>query len=117
MSQTDRFALARHTQADHSLAMRPHLRSFTSRQAGVFTCAQAKLCGYAEAEIQRLVRRGAWVRVRRGAYIERTAWVTADADERHLLKARAVLLALADGSVLSHDTAALVHGLPNWGLD
>jgi len=93
------------------------LRSFTSRQAGVFTCAQAKLCGYAEAEIQRLVRRGAWVRVRRGAYIERTAWATADADERHLLKARAVLLALADGSVLSHDTAALVHGLPNWGLD
>lgn len=55
--------------------------------------------------------------MRRGAYIECDAWATANAGERHLLQARAVLLALADGSVLSHDTAALVHGLPNWGLD
>lgn len=111
------FSLAGQAQPGQPVGMRPDLRSYAARQAGVVTCAQARRCGYAEAEIQRLVRNGAWVRVRRGAYVERVIWAAADANERHLLTARAVLLAVADSSVASHDTAAVAHGLPDWGLD
>lgn len=96
--------------------MRPDLRAYARRQAGLVSCRQALLCGYDKEQVRRLVRSGRWVRVRRGAYVERAVWDAADPRQRHLLAARAALLAVADESVASHDTAALAHGLPDWGL-
>jgi hypothetical protein len=71
--------------------------------------------GYEKAEVQRLVRQGALRQVRRGAYVR--AEVTPEptsAEESHQLLVSAVALqALSDG-VISHASAAVLHGLPVW---
>ncbi len=54
-------------------------------------------------------RRGRWERVRRGAYVEPG---DRDARRRHLLLIAATLPAIAPGSVVSHASAAVLHGLP-----
>ena len=51
-------------------------------------------------------------RVRRGAYTDAAAWTTSDEDRRHLVRAHAVTGAARTPPVLSHGSAAVVHGLP-----
>ena len=97
--------------------MRPGLTAHANAQSGVVTTAQALELGYTYKEIRTLLRRGEWVRVRHGAYTSGTTWANADTSQRHLLVVRAALLAVGDESVASHDSAAVVHHLPTWGLD
>jgi hypothetical protein len=75
--------------------------------------ADLRAAGYDRDELRRMVRSGALVAVRRGAYV--TAEPD-DADARYLLAVRATVLALAKGAVVSHVSAAALHGLPLWGL-
>jgi Transcriptional regulator, AbiEi antitoxin len=96
--------------------MRPELKAFAAGQAGVFLRRQANLAGYDDKEISRLVRRGQWTRLRRGAYCESTLIHECGAAKRHLLAARAVMLVIDPPAHLSHDTAAAALGLPTWGL-
>ncbi len=75
--------------------------------------------GRSDDELQRLRRTGEIVSVRRGAYVG-----AADADSRpggpprevvrHLHAVRAAAAQLGDGAVISHTSAALMHGLPLW---
>ncbi|MDQ3663902.1 MAG: type IV toxin-antitoxin system AbiEi family antitoxin domain-containing protein [Actinomycetota bacterium] len=81
------------------------------------TTAQALELGYTYKEIRSLLRRGEWVRVRHGAYTSGKTWAHADERQRHLIVVRAALLALGDESVASHDSAAVAHDLPTWGLN
>ena len=97
--------------------MRPKLTARANAQSGVITTAQALELGYTEKEIRALARRRQWVRVRHGAYADGAMWERADASQRHLLTTRAALLAVGDESVASHDSAAVAHRLPTWGLD
>lgn len=97
--------------------MRPALAAVATVQTGVVTCAQALQAGYSHDQIRTLVRRGRWVRVRHGAYVEGSRWRSADDRQRHLLAVRAGLLAVADDSMASHDSGAVVHELPSYGLD
>ena len=72
--------------------------------------------GYDSDELRRLERGGRLVHVRRGA------WAVADGsaprettvEAEHRLLLRAVALQVQPGAVLSHGSAALVHGLPVW---
>ncbi|WP_133766932.1 hypothetical protein [Amnibacterium kyonggiense] len=62
--------------------------------------------------ISRDVERGLLLRLRPGAYVERTAFEVLTPEDRHLVRMRAVA-AVAPGTVLfSHASAALLHGLP-----
>jgi predicted transcriptional regulator of viral defense system len=70
----------------------------------VFTRAQARSCGWSDSALTRAVRSGRLVRLRHGHF---TAAPAGD----HRLAARAAALACG-GSVISHRSAALVHGLP-----
>jgi predicted transcriptional regulator of viral defense system len=70
--------------------------------------------GYAEHEIRRELRVGTLVRVGRGAYLRHT--LPSDGGQRHALRVRAAVADLAPGSVISHVSAAVLHGLPTWGL-
>jgi hypothetical protein len=70
--------------------------------------------GLTSPEVQRLVARGDLVRVRRGAYIEDRI---TDPRAVHRIQAIAAAHDLASGAVLSHVSAAVVHGLPIWALD
>jgi hypothetical protein len=72
--------------------------------------------GYSSDEVQRARRTGELVPVRRGAYLGR-------GDERldvpaalHAVLVRATLPTLAPGTVISHVSAALLHGLDVWGI-
>lgn len=73
-----------------------------------------RAAGYTEGEINRMVRRGTLTAVRRGAYVEGAP--PDDDAARHLLLVRATVPALAGEAVVSHISAALLHGLPAWGV-
>jgi hypothetical protein len=70
--------------------------------------------GWSDDELARARRSGALSRVRRGAYVE-GALPTAAAVRHHLL-VRATVAGLRRDAVVSHESAAVLHGLPTWGL-
>lgn len=70
--------------------------------------------GYTDAEIRRRLRGGELNRVRPGAYLAGTA--PEDDLARHLTLARATAAVLSPDAVLSHVSAAVVHGLAVWGV-
>ena len=74
-----------------------------------------RAAGYGEDDVRRLVRSGVLVPVRRGAYVERER-APDDGAARHALLLRAGLAELGAGAVASHVSAAVLHGLPTWGL-
>jgi hypothetical protein len=73
--------------------------------------------GYDDRAIRDRVRAGAWVRIRRGAYVERSVWDTVDVAGRHRLRARAVLRTAHPSAALTHVSASLEHQAPTWGVD
>ncbi len=70
--------------------------------------------GWSDDELARARRSGAMARVRRGAYID-GALPTPGA-LRHRLLVQATLAGLRRDAVVSHESAAVLHGLPTWGL-
>jgi hypothetical protein len=80
----------------------------------VFSRAQAVSLGVGDDRLTGLVRRGRIARLRPGMYAVCSAQPVAPADRasRHLDCARAALTHHASGFVLSHLTAAALHGLP-----
>ncbi|TCK26180.1 type IV toxin-antitoxin system AbiEi family antitoxin domain-containing protein [Pseudonocardia endophytica] len=73
------------------------------------------VAGWSPDEIRRMVTRGDLRRLGRGTY---TTAGPAPADRRveHVLRVRAVVRRLDPTAVVSHASAAAVHGLPCWGL-
>ncbi len=65
----------------------------------------------------RLVRAGVITRIRQGAYAAFGVWAASDDVGRHRLLAEAVLMQYDDDVAVSHDTAAIRHDGPNYGLD
>jgi hypothetical protein len=65
-------------------------------------------------EIARLRRRGTWTSLQRGAYVVGAPALGRRA--RHLLVVRATLAGLRTPAVVSHASAAALHGLPLWGV-
>jgi hypothetical protein len=74
----------------------------------------ALAAGWDDREIRRMQRRGAWTALQRGAYLVGPAEL--DRRRRHLLRLQATLAGLRRAAVVSHGSAAAVHGLPLWGL-
>lgn len=71
--------------------------------------------GYHGTEIETMVRRGDLVRVRRGAYLPGPVPTTpAGVREQHRRLLHATLGQCSDGNVVSHMSAAVLHGLPIW---
>ena len=69
--------------------------------------------GYNHHDIRRLQQRRELIRVRRGAYT--IAEVTeVGVEERHRRLVLATAPQLLDGAVISHGSAAVLHGLPVW---
>jgi hypothetical protein len=69
--------------------------------------------GFDDRELRRMKREGTLVPVRRGAYVrQRPAERTRDEEHRELVFATAPQL--HDAAVISHGSAAVLHGLPTW---
>ena len=93
------------------------LARLVAEQRGFFFRAQALDCGYSEREVATLLRARDWVRIRRGAYAERTFVESLDVAGRHVLTVRAVVAALAEPVVVTNHSALAVQGVPLWGVD
>ncbi|MFW0183116.1 hypothetical protein ACN082_06375 [Rothia sp. CCM 9417] len=62
-------------------------------------------------QLERAIARGCYSRVTRGAYMHRRDWEELTGEQGYL--ARVLALALQNqGIIFSHETAALLHGLP-----
>ena len=70
--------------------------------------------GWSDDELGRLVRAGELARLRRGAYVD--AILPADKGAVHRLLVRATMAGLRRPSVVSHQSAAVLHGLPLWDV-
>jgi hypothetical protein len=69
--------------------------------------------GYNHDDLRRLQQRSELVRVRRGAYVTESRPDLA-IDERHRRLVMATMPQLREGAILSHGSAAVLHGLPVW---
>jgi hypothetical protein len=98
--------------------MTPELRALANTQHGLVTRSQALEAGYTERRLKTALQPGgAWVGVRRGVYVERWEWDEADDARKHLLRVVAATLSTRVPYVLSHTSAAVLHGLacrPFW---
>lgn len=70
--------------------------------------------GMTDSEMQRLCRSGAWIRVQPGIYVVSSDLVGLDPCDRHRAFASAVLRGSSPDAVLSHQSAAAVHGIDMW---
>jgi predicted transcriptional regulator of viral defense system len=85
----------------------------SSRLAGVVTASELAAAGMSREQVQRLVRQGALRRLVRGGYAP-AALVVAQSGDRvgeHAVLASAALAVAGPGYVVSHHSAALIHGL------
>lgn len=73
--------------------------------------------GFDDNWLARMVRAGALVRIRHGAYADARVWQGLSLTGRHLLLARAVMRQYDDRVALSHASAHVLRGGPDWGLD
>jgi hypothetical protein len=72
--------------------------------------------GHSDRDIARLLRARVLHRVRHGAYVDGSAWATADAAGRHTLRACAVARQASTRVVLSHASVLPFFGAPTWGF-
>lgn len=70
--------------------------------------------GLTDRELQRQCRTGVWRRLHPGRFVHASAFLDLAADERHRLLAEAVLGVASPEAVLSHQSAAVVHGFDLW---
>ena len=91
--------------------MHPQLRAAADSRLGVFTSREALAVGYRDEDIRTELRARRWVRLRKGVYISASDLPPPGGRERHLVDGVAVLLCLDAGPVLSHGSAARLHGL------
>jgi hypothetical protein len=70
--------------------------------------------GWSDDELARLVRAGDLTRLRRGAYIDSV--LPSDQAAVHRLLVRATVAGLRLSAVVSHQSAAVLHGLPLWDV-
>src|SRR3712207_9277276 len=63
-----------------------------------------------------MVRRGELRRLQRGTYAHSPAELPTDAVARHRLTVLATIPGLRSPAVVSHLSAAVLHGLPVWGV-
>jgi hypothetical protein len=102
--------------------MNPRLKVLSASRRGWFTRSDALDAGYTASELRLRVRQGRWLRLSRDVYVEPSGW---PADERpwerarrlHVLTTHAVIARMGPNAVVSHQSAAVLHGLPTWGLD
>lgn len=73
-----------------------------------------RAAGYSDKELRRMVRTGQLSTVRPGAYLRGAPPEHGEA--RHVLRVRAAVAQLSGDAVVSHVSAALLHGLPIWAV-
>lgn len=90
--------------------MTPALLAHLSQQHGLFTAAQARSAGITDDERRHKVRRGEWIRIRQGVYIEAEMWqALSTLVDRHRIQVAAAQLVVVRPSWASGPSAFFVH--------
>ena len=84
----------------------------SARRDGLITYAALREHGLNSHAVDSLIRGGDLVRTRRGIYVPGELWRAADPDQRYRLFVLSTALAAGRPLVLSHGSAAVLHGLP-----
>jgi hypothetical protein len=93
--------------------MQPGVAYYLNHQHGLVRRRQVLASGTTAEQIDALVRHGEWVVVRRGVYTTRERWESLDTYVgRPRLEVWAASLNMRMPHLLSHDSAAYLHGLP-----
>src|SRR4051812_6279917 len=87
------------------------LQAVAAANGGIFDFGAARAAGYTEAEIRARVKSGAWVRLRRGQYVDAETQRRLDDPQAQVLACRGVVQALENPAVVSHESAACLLGL------
>jgi hypothetical protein len=95
--------------------MYDELRSICDKD-GIFLRWEAIALGYTDAHLARAVRHKVLARIRHGSYIHRDRWDPLSDNERHAVRAMAVLRTSKTHVVFSHTTAVVLHDAPIWEL-
>lgn len=93
---------------DTNLLTRAELRGFITRPEILDS-------GYNDRDIRDARAIGLLTRIGAGLYALSSTYVPLTAEGKHLVRCRAVAHRLGDGVVLTHQSAALIHGMPVWG--
>lgn len=101
--------------------MNSNVAAVMARQHGLVLRRQVIAAGVLPERMDALLKRGEWIAVWRGVYCVRSRWDSLD-DYRGkpMLRVRAVSLNMSMPHVISHDSAALLHGVrllhepPRW---
>src|SRR4051812_46094913 len=95
----------------------PGVEQIPFDQNGILLRRNAVRRGFDDNWLARMVRSGALVRIRHGAYVDARVWAAASRSERHQLVALAVMQQYDQRVALSHVSAHLTRGGPDYGLD
>ncbi|TFC31816.1 hypothetical protein E3O53_07320 [Cryobacterium sp. TMT2-18-3] len=87
----------------------------SARHDGLIAYATLRERGLDSHSVDALIRRGELVRTRRGIYVSGELWRAADPDQCYRLFVLSTALASGRPLVLSHASAAVMHGLPHIG--
>lgn len=92
--------------------LNPTVLAHMAAHHGLVTREQARDLGMSNTWIQHELREGRWLVLHRGVYVDAAVWHALDRwHGQPLLRARAAVLAMRRGWVLSHDSAVHAHGL------
>ena len=114
-SSSERPSFDREAGAGRRLARLDLAEVVGARHGGLLPAGALLEAGLSRRGIQQLCAEGALGRIRRGVYVEAEHWRGAGASERYSLLVRATVLAADRAPVLSHQSAAVLHGLPTIG--
>lgn len=93
--------------------MNPRVLGVMAAQHGLISYAQVRDLGVDDRDVARLVRSGAWQRVRRGVFVDADLWTSLDVHRgRPLLRVRAAHLVLQRTHWFSHESAGIIQGIP-----
>lgn len=98
--------------APHWVAMDERLRTHLDDHHGMISARAATRLGLDPNDLRLLVREGILVRVARGAYADGALLGAADAQAAHRLRTVAIVLSRHGRLAASHQSAAVVQGLP-----
>jgi hypothetical protein len=97
------------------------LEVIAARRGGWFTRRDAFAAGYTDSEVRRRVRSGQWLRTSYNAYVEPGGEATDETPWERALRLYRMNIKIAfhrlGDVVVSHQSAAALHGLPLWGTD
>lgn len=95
------------------MMMQPRFAHYFTHQHGLILRRQALAAGMTPEQVKTLLRIGEWVAVRRGVYTTGAYWESLDPYVgRPQLEVWAATLTTTTPHLISHDSAAYLHGLP-----